>query len=249
MEKRQLVILGATAAGIALAVQRPDALLLEAGTLLAGEWLASMNIRPDDGRPLGAQAEALREECRALHALGADGRIYTPPMVSVMASHLKAAGTDVRFLSQMIDIAAVHSGFLVSWMDMAGMHAVLAAQLVDTRSFGGRKSICTVLSAESIPPEAPSPHYQVLQGYLPHEWVVKWHLPFEADWPAARSVVHEGIDKLPGCRLAAIAPVFSYDYDEAVFRREADGRISCCSASYPHLFAAWEGGVVCATAL
>ena len=249
MQKKALVILGASAAGISLATQRPDALLLEPSTLLASEWLASMNIKPDTMKPLSDEAESLRQECRAIGALSDDGRLYAPAVVSVLASRLSKTGAEIRFQAQIIDTTPMDDGLLVTWLDAAGTHAILAHQLVDTRQCGGRKALCTVLSAESQLSQTYSSSWQLLRGCLANEMVLKWYLPFEADWPQARAIIHDGMAHLSGCRLAAIAPVFCFDYDEPILRKETDRWIICCSASYPNLFEAWDGGITCATVL
>ncbi|MEG0766105.1 MAG: hypothetical protein RR482_00170 [Clostridia bacterium] len=255
MQHLQILVIGASVAGIAIAVARPrETLVMESGMLFGAEFIAALQINPHAFPSFAyAEARALREECCARGLLNARGEYHMPPLHALLARRLYDSGAQVCCYTRVLDIQPLSNRFLVTYFDAEGTHALIADHIVRTTDHeAGEKKLCAMMTG-SIPPAKQEGSAQFLQGFYADEVVLKFSVMGKT-WPQARNALHRyWQDRYQAAdlalRMASVAPVFAYDFDAPIIERDAEGQVRCVSASFPDALSAFEGGFACATNL
>ena len=216
----ETLVIGATCAGLAAALARPEeTLLVEPSAGIGWEFVAA--IRPgtgwEDAGGSGEGAEGLRRELIDRNILH-QGRVHLPAIAPVLFKRLYDSGAHYLFLTDVLDVAAGGGGYEVVLFGRSGSRKVRVRRILDTTSglvsrparrvevtYRGIHAILSgsVRGAQSEGSRA-AWQYRTVPGRFPSEAYLM--LPLNGDdddWPRARARLHDFWTDRPGELLGA----------------------------------------------
>ncbi len=224
-EYEQLVI-GATCAGLAGALARPEGtLLVEPSASIGWEFVEA--IRPgtgwEDADQSGKEAEGLRRELIDRNILH-QGRVHLPAIAPVLFKRLYDSSVHYLFLTDVLEVVPGAGGYEVALFGRSGLTKVRVRRILDTTNglvsrpaqqvevtYRGIHAILngSMREAQSERSRAGS-QYRTVPGRFPSE--VYLMLPLsndDDDWPRARVRLHDFWTDRPaellGADLATVA--------------------------------------------
>lgn len=259
MEKVETLVIGATFFGCAYALKAKEkTLIVESESVLGSDFVACMNAARTDvaGTHMPETKEFLQD---MLHrgAVSEDGRIHVYAMSTALAVKLHEAGCNILLETHVISVNQTDDGYCVKLFNRDGFSEIAASRVIDTRVPAGaalptgHKYICGMLVGEGELSEFSDEKASLLHGALDGEYIFCVPVDMQADWTQARKIFHETYavnrDRLPGYVMAAVGSSFAYRF-EAPLSYEENGVLHAVSASYRDMFAAFDGGIACASA-
>lgn len=259
MEKVETLVIGATFFGCAYALKAKEkTLIVESESVLGSDFVACMNAsRTDVAGTHTPETKEFLQDMMKRSAVSEDGRIHVYAMSTALAVKLKEAARDILLETHVISVEKEADGYRVRLFNRDGFSDIVADRVIDTRVPAGanlttgRKYICGMLVGKGELSEFSGETASLLHGALDGEYIFCVPVDMQADWTQARRIFHETYaasrDRLPGYVVASVGSSFAYRFDTPLSYEE-NGVLHAVSASYRDLFAAFDGGIACASA-
>ena len=253
MKKVQLLIIGATVLGTAVALKEKDVMIIGNSMLCGAEFVQAYKKTGVD-MTLVSDVGALYEPMRRMNIISDEGYVHLLPVGGVLASLLKEAGVYVSFFTQVFEISKSNNGFAVKVSNENGIETIFAEKILDTTSKGTmhslfeeydvRKSICATLSG---PSGEAYDDYSFIRGRFDNETVLELNVDKNCTFGEARCKINKLWQdihkKFPKTRFATCAQRFAYEFLESVKREVIPGWTWQPSVSYGDLFTAFKEGL------
>ncbi|WP_309122620.1 hypothetical protein [Paenibacillus sp.] len=274
-----LLVAGATFAGIGAAAAASEAnrsvVVVERTALVGSEFIDAMNPGRGTGTPETDFGRSFRDEAANRNVMTEAGLLHLPALHPVLCLRIKQYGVNVRFLTEIVEVARCGGRYVVTLSDAAGLHRVTTDEMLDTSTrrltepgnlfVPVHKRLNAYLHHPDIGaaplPEPIDGAMSIARGRFPSEVILRVCVPPKLDWLQAKQWLYRYWEARPEAwapwTIAAVAGGF-----ESIVRRgprrlkegwtwlpsEAyDHPIEAIDAGYGHMV--YAGGVRDETAL
>lgn len=249
----EVVVVGATMAGIGYACAQRDALVLERTEAPGNEFINA--IEPGTGFDLdlgeaGADLKARMET----HNILCGERLHLPGLSAILFDMIQRKRLEVQFLHEVLSVQAVADGFAVRILNAGGISTIHAGAVLDTSTQRlsapgsqvplSNKRLNAMVMRHIDDTEALPECQDLRPSRFDSEGYLSVPLPITADWPEAREALirrWENRREGEGWKISSIATQFAYDVAEGP-EVLASRWVHLPSAGFANPLAAFDAG-------